>query len=368
MTEQSSSAASEAVGGLPMVSITGTPHQMGRTLGRRLKARIERIAAETYGMIADGSRRWDRQRQADRVEVEGMAAEAADILRGFEASLWREMEGMASAAGTNVDALLAIHAYQDLLSRCDTDRPAAESSTLLIPGERTSHGRALLAHAWYLPEALMDNVVVVRRIPDHGPNTLCLTLAGLHPVVGLAESKTAVASNDLRVLDGHGEGLVSSFQLSAMLAAPSHEEAIARAESGPRLGGRAFHVLAADGRRASLEGSGRTTALLPDPRPEAPRVHANHPVSGPVMANSRSRGAPGSRARLGFLASEVVNHQGRLGVNDLVRMLGPEARAPGHWPATDAPTACVVCVADPAKRTMAIAPGGDPDAIQMLTV
>jgi len=175
---------------------------------------------------------------------------------------------------------------------------------LSIDSTHTQDGNALMALCWYLDPALFPYLTLLRRIPTHGPATLCLTLAGLRPVMGLSEAGIAVASNELRVSDGVA-GMFTSHQLASMLTSPGFDDALRRAQVGPRHGGSALHGLSGRGERFTVELSGQQTVKLNDPMPNSPRVHTNHPLSEalmPVCGTNEST----SKMRLEQIASQVV--------------------------------------------------------------
>jgi hypothetical protein len=135
-----------------------------------------------------------------------------------------------------------------------------------------------------------------------------LTVAGLHPVVGLSEARIAAACNELRITDGT-PGLFTCHLLAGLFHQPDFDSGVRRLESAPRFGGGAVHVLAGDGRRVSVEVSGLFTARLGDPDPGMPRVHTNHPIADEILP-CVSLVDDSSRERLGRIARRAVADHG----------------------------------------------------------
>ena len=283
----------EVIGGVPLVSVIGTPRTMGERLGARLKPRLQvlsqYLAEQLCTLSASNGQALTPERLRDLIRP------SVQVIARHEPSLWMEFEAMSQASDVAVEDLLVIHGYSDLLSFMQCQLPPRPSTFVCLDASHTADGKPCMAFAWYLDPALLPYLTLMRRIPSHGPATLTLTLAGLHPVAGLSEAGVAVACNELRVRDG-ACGHFTSHLLSSMLTAPSLEDALRRGLAAPRHGGGAVHGLAANGERFSLELSGQQATRLVDPLAAAPRVHTNHPLDEQLIptvvlvdATSKSR-------------------------------------------------------------------------------
>lgn len=89
-----------------------------------------------------------------------------------------------------------------------------------------------------------------------------------------------------------------------MTTAPGFADAVSRSRRGPRWGGRAIHMLHADGSRESVELSGKATAVLSDPNQHVPRVHTNHALSEEIKPLTADD--PFSRLRLEHVAMAAI--------------------------------------------------------------
>jgi hypothetical protein len=275
-------------------------------LGSRLKPRLQVLSQYLADQLCTHAKPGGHHLTPSSLRE--LIAPAITNLQRYEPSLWMELEAMAHASELPVTDLMLIHGYGDLQSFLDC-RVAAQPSTFVsIDGTHTQTGAALMGLCWYLDPALFPYLTLLRRIPTHGPATLCLTLAGLGTVAGISEAGIAVAGNQLRVRDGSA-GTFTCHQLLAMLTSPAIDDAMRRAQAGPRYGGAAIHGLSGKGERFSFELSGQKAIRLSDPLLNAPRVHTNHVLSEELLAYSGNT-EPTSKLRLEQVASHIVAAQG----------------------------------------------------------
>ncbi|MBA3684753.1 MAG: hypothetical protein H0W72_05870 [Planctomycetes bacterium] len=292
----------DILGGLPLLSVMGTPRTMGDGLGQRLKPRLQVLTQYlSEQLAAEATPRLGRSPTPN--EVRALLAPGPSTVTALEPGLAMELESMAHAAELTIADLLLIHGYSDLLSHLGCNAPVWPSTYLAFGPEQTASGRPLMVLVWEIDPTLLPYVVLVHRIPSHGPASLALTLAGLHPVVWINEAGLAVASNEMRVADG-APGHFTTHLVASMSTAPSFEDAIARAKTGPRWGGRAIHLLDAHGDRCTLELTGERTVRLPDQLKSAPRVHTNSALAEEIKTVTVSDN--GSRTRLETIAGKAV--------------------------------------------------------------
>ena len=294
----------EVVGGVPLVSAIGTPRTIGHTLGLRFRPRLQVLCQYVAEQLAARARLRGRDLESLRAAVRPALRPCATL----EPSAWMELETMAAVAGVMVEDLLLAHGHGDLAGFLDSDIPPMRSTYLSFPAARTDSRTPLAALIVQADPALLPYLCLVHRIPAHGPASLSLTFAGLHPLLGLTEAGLAIAGNEMRVTDGT-PGHLTTHLIAATLNAPSVDDAMSRLAAGPRFGGRALHALTADGQRATIEATGQLTGRLRDQRPEAPRVHTDHPLADEVVASGAVVADAQSRSRLGRIAQFAVNAQ-----------------------------------------------------------
>ena len=277
---------------------------------------------------------------------------------------------MARAAELSPEDLHIIHGYADLLSTfaCPSLQP---STYVAFTAEQTGSHAPAMVMVWEADPALLPYVTLVHRIPAHGPASLSLTLAGLHPIAFINEAGLAAASNTLLVNDGV-PGQFTTHVLASLTSAPSFDDAVSRAQAGPRWGGRAIHLLAADGERCSFELSGQRLARLPDAMRSAPRVHTNHALDESIKAASSAD--PVSRLRLEQIAGCAIRSR-NAGPDQVLDWFGLSTASPAHGSDSGRrrrgtaanPDACIVLWMSPATREVQIrrGPGTGLDRFQL---
>lgn len=354
----------DVLGGIPVVTVIGTPRTMGHRLGERMRPRLQVLAQFLGEQLAAGLAIGDDRPDLD--QVRGLLRPALARLADLEPSLAMEVESVAAGAELPIEDVLLIQGWTDLLSRLHRPAPPTRSTFIGLPAEQTANGDPLIGLAWEVDPALVPYLTVLQRMPAHGPANISLTLAGLQPIAGLSEERVAVASNELRVSDGTPGHLTANL-VTAALSAPSFADALARIQAGPRWGGRALHLLDSEGVRASVELSGAEAAVLPDHLLNSPRVHTNH-----AIAENIARHVVGdaeiamSKTRLGHIASRVVK-TAKFAVDDVLDWFelrsdlpgatGQQRRARGENSVIANPDAVVVAVLDPRARALHLRKG-----------
>lgn len=294
----------EVVGGIPLVSVIGTPRTMGANLGQRLRPKLQVLAQYLLEQFTAATRAGGHE-VPPRAVREALASSIGALQR-LEPGLWMEIESIAAAAEVALEDLLLVHGYGDLMSAYRCPVVPSPSTYISLGSPHTDTGLPRMVLAWHLDPSLLPYVTLVRKIPSHGPASLSLTLAGVHPMAGLSEAGIAVAWNELRVVDG-AQGQFLSHLLASTLTAPTMDDALTRVQTGPRHGGGALHLLSTGGERVTLEMSGQHQVRLLDPFQSAPRVHTNHPLHEDIARYAVTAGENTSKARLESIASLAID-------------------------------------------------------------
>jgi hypothetical protein len=338
----------------------GTPRTIGETLGGRLKPRLQVLAQYLLEQLVVGLSGQGRRR-IDREDVRAALRPSLDAAMQLEPAVGMELESMAHAADLPPEDLLLIHGYGDLVGFFGGENVSTRSTFVSLNAEHTDQGLPRLVLAWHLDPALLPYVTLVRRLPAHGPGSLTLTLAGLHPVAGLSEAGLAVAVNELRVEDG-APGHLTPNLVAAALIAPSRGDAERRIQAGPRHGGACLHLLDAEGERVSFELSGQHAVRLPDPWLQSPRVHCNQPLSEEVLLVGAKTGELTSKSRLKRIAALAVEARA-CSPSELAQWFRLSRRSSDGDPGTAkvdgiTPDSTVLMICDPAQKTAYVQRGG----------
>ena len=135
----------ETVGGISLITITGTPRQMGHALGQRLKSRIDVLIQGVLTRIAQfadpslGLLNEDGKINKKRVKqtLQSLLQPCIDQIRSQTPQVWMELESI--SVGANVDPIniLAVHAIDDILPKLAKRAPLGRSAGIMLaPGQR----------------------------------------------------------------------------------------------------------------------------------------------------------------------------------------------------------------------------------------
>ncbi len=358
----------DIIGGIPVINAIGTPRTIGETIGQRLKPRLQVLAQYLKEQLACAIIDADPSRASD--DLSAHLKKLVVPLARTDPSAWMEIESIARTTGIPEEDLLLIHGWGDLLSHYMCQVPPMRSSWVSLAAKHTDSGMSRAIYAWHLDAALFPYITLVRRMPAHGPASISLTLAGLHPVAGMSEAGIAVGANELRVSDGT-EGHFTAHLLASALNAPSFDDALQRIQMGPRHGGGALHLLSGTGERASVELSGQTTARLQDHVNDSPRVHTNHALDGEVMRWVARTGDPMSKDRLAYLAGRVVDARSCdpvfiaswFGMMKTIEAPNDGFRQPSELLSS---ATTVLLIMDPGRKSMHLKRGGTPARMESI--
>ena len=336
----------DQAGGVPVLSVMGTPRTLGSNLGERLRPRLQvatQAAIERAAPLLTSGR-------LDPAALRLRIQPVLEAVRAHQPSLNMELEALAAAGQVDPLDLMALHAGDGLASFLGASACDATACALLGHRHLRLEGPGLIM-AWQVSAHLLPSLVVVRRIPAHGPASLSLGIAGVHPLVGLSEAGLAVACNPFPVGDAEA-GLPLPHLVHAALLAPGPGDALIRLQGGPRLGGGAMHLLTRDGVRTSIELSGTTAVRLDDHRPDAPRVHTAHALSERLADHAHAQDR--SRADLMRLAGHAI-HAIALGLDECCGWfgVGPGAQPVPGWDRERT----VVAILEPTRNRMHLALG-----------
>ena len=306
----------ETVGGISLITITGTPRQMGHALGQRLKSRIDvliqgvltriaQLADPSIGLLNDdGKINKKRVKQA----LQSLLQPCIDQIRSQTPQVWMELESI--SVGANVDPIniLAVHAIDDILPKLAKRAPLGRSAGIMLaPGQR-KNAEPCLAMQWRVPAIWTPHLCLIRRIPAHGPATITLGLNGLHTIAGISEAGNAIISHEMHCNRSHVKGIPIPLLIDAALSGPTVDDALGRLEKYHCMGSRAIFCLNRDHHRASLEISAGQAVVLQDPMPDSPRVHTSHPLHQ-AFINPDAESYDDSRAQMKFLAQAIRGAQ-----------------------------------------------------------
>lgn len=265
---------------------------MGDHLGELLSSRLRVLVQDTDALLhsALGSR------------LHRLLPAIADEIKKRDPTGHMELESIASSAGVEMESLIGAHAFSSLLGLVEEPGQRCDSSMLSVPRALAAGMGPLLGLIWRIPAQLSPYLTLVTRRPSHGPATISLTIAGLHPVAGLCESGFGLTVNDLHIPALHQEGLPPAAMVNLALSCPTYDDAHYLIDSRQLIGNASFTLTDRTDRRATMEAVDGVCHHLPDPDGTSPRVHTNHPLHRELQDHAPR---PGSLDRLQQLAKNV---------------------------------------------------------------
>ena len=160
---------------LKLYSFSGSPRAMGEQHGEELRTIIHDLAEERIDIILTTYAR------VTLAVLESVGMECVSEMLNQVPEVHEEVLGIADAAGIPLWKLQVAGGYSDIEHRAavlagvkDIERPC---ECTLIP-VRLNNGDVLLAGTWDSHATAVTALVIVKRHPHQGPETLALTTAG----------------------------------------------------------------------------------------------------------------------------------------------------------------------------------------------
>ncbi|MEL7317492.1 MAG: C45 family peptidase [Pseudomonadota bacterium] len=185
---------------LPQLTVTGTPHEMGRQYGAHFREMIQpfvedRVSAVTTYLKNTGHEGTDRLFEA--------GAACLELVKGFHPAGYAEHMGIAEGAGldpvrlfttANMTDVRDIIAYPD-----DPVVVEDEGCTVgLLPPSISADGHALQGQTWDLNGPDVEYVIALHRLPDEGPESWTVTCSGCQTLMGMNQHGVAVGTTNLK--------------------------------------------------------------------------------------------------------------------------------------------------------------------------
>jgi hypothetical protein len=137
----------EVVGGIPVITASGTPRSIGETIGQRLRSRLQVLAQYLREQLMAAISAVDAQA---RPTLSNDLKQLTLTLATSDPTVWMELESMARAAEVSEEDLLIVYGYSDLLSRHRCAVPPVRSSYLGLTAAQTDTGNPRLVYTCLL--------------------------------------------------------------------------------------------------------------------------------------------------------------------------------------------------------------------------
>ena len=281
------------------LEVSGTFREMGAAHGEAHREAIHALYARRVANAIEQAQTYGG-RTIDEPGLLALSERCLPAVEAFHPEGWQELCGIAEGAGLRplqVWTMNALTDLRDVAAFADIAPADGEGcSSFMVQGDRTETGRRFCGQTWDLSTDNMPHVLMIRRKPAQGPETLCLTTTGCLSLVGLNAHGVAVGTTNIRARDSRYGVCYLDVIHKALTTAATAPAAVDIIAGAPRAGAHYFFVLDRAGEAIALE----CTAA----QHEAVRltsgayVHCNHflceglvplEVKGTPMASSHHR-------------------------------------------------------------------------------
>ncbi|MBT0960021.1 C45 family autoproteolytic acyltransferase/hydolase [Denitromonas iodatirespirans] len=280
-----------------VLSLTGTPRDMGRVHGAAFADEIRRYTAERVALA--GSAVWTGHAM-ERDAVLALAEACLDAHAAYAPGLMLELEGLAEASGLSLAELIITNGFTDFIDLVYA-RGAAGGATaqveddctaFLIPDALSVDGHGYLGQTWDMHAGSRPYVLLLQGRPDDGPRFMAFSLTGCVGMIGMNAAGIAVGINNLLGAEGQ-IGVSWPFVVRKALQQTDIEAALACITDAPLMGAHNFLL-------ADRHGTGINIEAMPGHchitrRGGAALVHSNHCLDAATLRRCRPR-APASQA------------------------------------------------------------------------
>ncbi len=252
-----------------LLSVHGTPAEMGRLHGAAFGPAIRAYAADRTRLAATGTG-WDRPTTL------ALAEQMLPAHENYDGDLYAEMLALADAAGISPAEAVVVGGYTDFI---DTVRAVAggdaveDTCTAVIVPDAAADGAGFLAQTWDMHASATPHVILLDVAPVGAPRSMVFTTVGTLGQIGMNEAGIAIGINNLTVDDG-SLGVTWPFVVRKALRQNTFDAAVACVLDAHLAGGHNFLLFDREGRGVSIEAT--STVKSVERLETKPLVHTNH--------------------------------------------------------------------------------------------
>lgn len=327
---------------LPVLQVSGSPHDLGAGLGRALAGPIRAVLAERAAYLAELR---GLAAGLPRSALEALEAAAARHAPGVVA----ELRGLAAGSGVPFPDLWLMNHWSEIWTLAGklgslSDEPPGGCSTLALRSGR----RILVAHNEDGDQAYLGRLALARLRPAGAPEVLAVIYPGLLPGNGPWINDQGLLMTTNFIAARHARPGLGRFLLDRLAQQARTVDAALAVVGHPARALACHHVLAraAEDRVVAMEATPGRIAVQPL---DGLYLHTNHLVLGRLAAVPQAEGLVqrSTRTRLAVLERWRDARRGRPRPDaaDLVAALSSHAGAPWspcRHPTRDLPTATLV--------------------------
>lgn len=295
---------------LRIIELAGTPHDMGYAHGQQLASEVHALAEERQRLCE--KELGEAGISVSRADVLGLAKQHLDIQAEHAASVHSEFCGIADGARIPAEELLIGNGYTDFRDVLKLNAsPPHECTSFLVKPSASADGCTYLGQTWDMHASAEPLVVVFRRQPKDGPQSITLTTAGCLSLVGVNENGLALGNNNLVPTDAR-PGVIYLAMIHDFLSQRSFERAKAAITDAPRASGHNYYLADASGQALDVETTAERHVEI-DP-PAGTYAHANHYEAEALKGLQMDAPGKSSLARKERLSALLSDAEGAIDV------------------------------------------------------
>lgn len=333
------------------IELHGTPYEMGRQFGEELREPAQMMVNTRLELAAAAAAALAPPRKPDWCL--DLAAEALPHVEQYSPEVYQELSGIAEGAGMTLPELVIGNGWTDFKDLMETRAASNNCTSSVVEGTHTADGHTYLAQTWDMNVSAGPYVLVVRRKPADGPETISLTTAGCLSLIGLNEHGIAIGNTNLTPTDAR-PGVFYLAVIHEALRQPSLDRAVEAVTSAHRMSGHYYYLGDAHERFVGVETTAARHATVA--AANGRYAHTNHYLTDELLATGLAvPSGANSEGRLSRCLAMLEGLAEGVTVTELSQILGDHAgehplcrhAEPGGLHATLAGS--VIC---PARREM----------------
>ena len=299
----------------PLIDLSGSPRERGRTHGKAAADRLRRGAKMYAESLLRSSVDW--------AELERRAEALVPSIEKFDPTYIEEMRGIAEGANEPFAAVVLMNARTEMVAAARQEQEARRvpdgcTAALALP-EASADGVLLHGQNWDWRAECAETGVLLRIHRDDGPDILTFTEAGGLARSGLNSAGIGLTANALQCDRDYkrGLGIPLPFIRRKVLESACLANAVQTIVSTPKLGSNHMAVSHCGGEAFGFECAPDDTFWLAPDR--GLYVHANHWIAEPARAQVKDTGlaeTPCSIYRDKRVRDQLSPKRGKLTLDD----------------------------------------------------
>ncbi len=340
--------------GFEYIDVAGTPIEMGRQLGSQMATKIHALAEERM-------RLWlARDENIARERALSIGRDCLEIQASWNRDVHEEFIGISEGADIDPSLLYIANGFTDLRDIQGSSKGIYGCTSFALEPTVTLDKQPLCGQTWDMHNSAEDFLIIIRRRPKKGLNTLALTTAGCLTLTGMNSAGLAMGNNNV-VPDHAQPGVMYLAILHSAISQDNLEDACRVITDAPRASGHHYYLTDADGSVIGIE----TTALRSDElkATDGIYVHANHYISPTLKGFSRNKPGVSSLSRQGRLTSILKSAFGSIDIAFLQKALSDRENEPHcicRHGENEAAKTCAAIIMAPSQRQIWVV-AGPPD-------